>query len=125
MLRPCSGARVLEVGIGANVEYLIGPGVEEGVCLEPDAELAARFRRRGLPECCRLGNGTIERTSAEDRFDTILYIDVLEHIEDDSGELRKAARNPLMAAPSATQMSAPSSVWRTGRKGWQALRVSR
>jgi SAM-dependent methyltransferase len=94
ILRPYLRRRVLEVGagIGANLEYLLGPGVEEWVCLEPDADMADRIRRRDLPKNCRVVVGTIERVSAEEHFDTILYIDVLEHIEDDAGELREAAR---------------------------------
>src|SRR5262249_42700906 len=62
---------------------------------EPDDEMATRIRKRierhELPSKCRVVSGTIDRLSAEDRFDTILYIDVLEHIVDDAGELRRAA----------------------------------
>ena len=97
MLRPYVGGRVLEVGagIGANVEAVETPDVAEWVCLEPDPELAERIRQRidrhELPAKCRVIAGTIERIAPEDRFDAILYIDVLEHIEDDAGELRRAA----------------------------------
>ena len=36
--------------------------------------------------------GTLAELDASERFDTILYIDVLEHIEDDKAELAIAAR---------------------------------
>ena len=97
ILRPYVGRRVLEVGagIGANVEAVATPDVAEWVCLEPDPELAERIKQRidrhELSAKCRVVAGTIERIAPEDQFDTILYIDVLEHIEDDAGELRRAA----------------------------------
>ena len=97
LLRPHLGRRVLDVGagIGSNVASIDTPAVMEWVCLEPDEALAVqiqeRIQRNELPSKCRVVVGTIERLSAEDRFDTILYIDVLEHILDDAGELRRAA----------------------------------
>jgi SAM-dependent methyltransferase len=97
LLRPHLGRRVLEVGagIGANVASIDRPGVVEWVCLEPDADMAARIRERverhELPSKCRVVAGAIDRLAAEDRFDTILYVDVLEHIGDDAGELRRAS----------------------------------
>src|SRR5258708_27204672 len=95
LLRPHLGRRVLDVGagIGANVASMDTPNVIEWVCLEPDDGMAARIRERiqrhELPSKCRVIVGTIDRLSVEDRFDTILYIDVLEHIVDDADELRR------------------------------------
>ena len=97
LLRPHLGRRVLDVGagIGANVASMDTPNVIEWVCLEPDDGMAARIgeriQRHELPSKCRVIVGTIDRLSVEDRFDTILYIDVLEHIADDAGELGRAA----------------------------------
>ena len=97
LLRPHLGHRVLDVGagIGANVASMDTPKVAEWVCLEPDAGMAARIQERihrhELPSKCRAVVGTIDQLSAEERFDTILYIDVLEHIADDADELRRAA----------------------------------
>jgi hypothetical protein len=46
-----------------------------------------------VPGCCRVVVGTLEDASvSSEPFDTILYVDVLEHIEDDRGELALAAR---------------------------------
>jgi len=89
--------RVLEVGagLGATAAALCA-GTEAGwLCLEPDAGLAARIedkiRRRELPDNCQVRRGTLRDLPAGERFDTILYIDVLEHIADDRDELRAAA----------------------------------
>ncbi len=88
---------VLEVGagIGANTLALADLTYERWTCLEPDAVLAARIE---LPPGGRhqTAVGTIGDLSADTKFetilyDTILYIDVLEHIEDDRGEMARAA----------------------------------
>jgi SAM-dependent methyltransferase len=83
---------VLEVGagIGANTLTLADLDYQRWTCLEPDAALAARIRlppgRRHVP-----ATGTIDDLPADSKFDAILYIDVLEHIEDDRGEMARAA----------------------------------
>jgi hypothetical protein len=65
------------------------------MCLEPDAKLAARLgpaiASRRLPACCVVKVGTTGDLVGEAPFDSVTYIDVLEHIEDDAGELRRAA----------------------------------
>jgi SAM-dependent methyltransferase len=92
------GREVLEVGagIGATTKALCGPGQQRWVCLEPDADMAGLLRRRvdegELPACCEVLCGTTAELPPGARFDTILYIDVLEHIRDDAGEVRRAAR---------------------------------
>ena len=112
LLQPHLGRRVLDVGagIGANVASMDTPSVMEWLCLEPDDGMAARIReriqRRELPSKCRVVAGTIDRLSAEDRFDTILYIDVLEHIADDADELRRAAAH--LAAGGRLAVLAPA-----------------
>jgi SAM-dependent methyltransferase len=83
---------VLEVGagIGANTLTLAGLDYQRWTCLEPDAMLAGRI---GLPPGGRHQQavGTIDDLPAEAKFDAILYIDVLEHIEDDRAEMARAA----------------------------------
>ncbi len=89
--------RVLDVGagIGSNIEYLSTPAVTEWVALEPDPALAARIAgrigRAELPTSCRVLNGTTDTLEPAERFDTILYLDVIEHIADDAAELQRAA----------------------------------
>jgi SAM-dependent methyltransferase len=87
---------VLEVGagIGANTRTLAGLHYDRWTCLEPDAGLAARIT--SLIELApggrhKVATGTIADLPAETKFDAILYIDVLEHIEDDRGEVAGAA----------------------------------
>lgn len=96
-VRPFLGARVLEVGagIGANTALLCGPAQERWLCLEPDAALAERLRQTiggvGLAQHVSVLESTIQALDADEVFDTVLYVDVLEHIEDDASELRAAS----------------------------------
>ncbi len=84
---------VLEVGagLGANTMQLWNPAVGSMVCLEPDQSMAAKLAQSvaGLPRC-RVIAGTTASLAGQ-AYDCILYIDVLEHIEDDRGELDRAA----------------------------------
>ncbi|MDE3166165.1 MAG: methyltransferase domain-containing protein [Acidobacteriota bacterium] len=86
--------RVLEAGagLGANTLLLQNPAVAAWHCLEPDPHLAAAAAAAlaGL-KSCTVTTGTTADVAAA-RFDTVLYIDVLEHIEDDRAELQRAAR---------------------------------
>jgi hypothetical protein len=97
VLRPYLGSRVLEVGagIGANIPVLISNNVRDWVALEPDAGLAQRIERQvtcgALPAAVRLMVGTLQSSAHSQPYDTILYIDVLEHIIDDADELRRAS----------------------------------
>jgi SAM-dependent methyltransferase len=96
-VRPLLKGDVLEVGagIGSNTSFLdVGGGTGRWVCLEPDANLAGQLEaslkkamgRRTYETVC----GTLE-SLADRQFDSIVYIDVLEHIEDDRAELGRAA----------------------------------
>lgn len=84
--------RVLEVGagFGANTSYLINKEVTRWISLEPDAGLARRIREEATTDsrveavCGTTGD------LGEEPFDTVLYLDVLEHIEDDRKELSRA-----------------------------------
>lgn len=96
-LKPFLRGRVLEVGagIGGTTRTLCDGSQSDWLCLEPDAALAGRvtelLTQGELPACCRLYVGTLDDLPASDGlFDAILYIDVIEHIEDDAAELRRA-----------------------------------
>lgn len=92
---------VLEVGAGngANTAIFLPrfPGIKAWTCLEPDPRLAGEIRSRALsfPGGGEISvrTGTTGDLSAEERFHTILYIDVLEHIEDEAGELQRVVRH--------------------------------
>jgi len=96
---PFIGGRVLEVGagIGANIPYLYSDQVEEWTSLEPDPDLAGRIaeavERGTLPARCRVKVGTLRDVEPASLYDTILYLDVLEHIADDAAELAAAANH--------------------------------
>lgn len=91
--------RVLEVGagLGATTRLLCDGRQDEWVALEPDPALAQGMRERlaadPLPIPVEVRVATLADLPAEELFDTILYIDVLEHIEDDRREMERAARH--------------------------------
>jgi SAM-dependent methyltransferase len=97
-LAPHIAGEVAEVGagLGAMTAVLCGARVTHWLSLEPDASMAAEIAGAiedgELPATCRVFNGTLADIAEESRFDTILYVDVLEHIEDDRAELERAAR---------------------------------
>jgi len=96
-IRPFLKGDILEVGagIGSNTRFLDPDGgTGRWVCLEPDAELhgllvktfAETNPQREYETVC----GTLA-SLADQQFDTIIYIDVLEHIDNDREELNQAA----------------------------------
>ena len=96
-LRPYIAGDVLEVGagIGATSYFLCDGRQRSWTCLEPDAGLYQRLgeglRVAPLASPGRAVLGTMGSLSAAEQFDTILYIDVLEHIQDDRRELAESA----------------------------------
>ncbi len=96
-IRPLLGQRVLEVGagMGGTTERLAGNDQTSWVCLEPDPELIRRIQekcdRGELPRGCVPRQGILSDLGSDEQFDTILYIDVLEHIEHDAAEMAAAA----------------------------------
>lgn len=89
---------VLEVGagIGATTEVLHNSEVGSWTCLEPDRRLFDRLtdtlRRLAPldPGTVRAVPGTLSALQPHETYDALLYIDVLEHIDDDRGELARA-----------------------------------
>jgi len=106
---------VLEVGagLGANTAALSGPANSRWVCLEPDRTLAERLARSLAesrhPKRYRVVVGTVADLSRDDRFDAILYIDVLEHIADDGLELVEASAH--LKPGGAVIVLAPAHQW--------------
>jgi 2-polyprenyl-3-methyl-5-hydroxy-6-metoxy-1,4-benzoquinol methylase len=91
------GSEVLEVGagIGATTESLCQQNHRRWICLEPDPVMAktlmALLTNGRLPEYCEQRQGTLLDISQNEIFDTIVYIDVLEHIKDDKTEVKIAS----------------------------------
>jgi SAM-dependent methyltransferase len=111
-LPPQAGKRVLEVGagIGGTTSSLCSGNEELWLCLEPDRRLLSSLETLAsagaLPRCCQVQAGTVREIQGDARFDLIYYIDVLEHIEDDAGELNAASR--LLARDGRLVVLAPA-----------------
>jgi len=90
------GRSVLEVGagLGSNTPFLLGPEQEEWLSLEPDpdliAQIPASLASHPLRDRVKGRLGMLQDLPAQLAFDTILYIDVLEHIENDREEMEAA-----------------------------------
>ena len=97
-IRPFLRGNILEVGagIGSNTRFL-DPNGGSGpwVCLEPDPELIGQLVKSlgetEPPYAYEAVCGPLEESLAGQQFDTIIYIDVLEHIDKDREELHRAA----------------------------------
>jgi SAM-dependent methyltransferase len=114
-LQPFIHGDILEVGagIGANTPFLDHGVRGRWVCLEPDPKLAARLsgdssKTTGNPSYEAV-IGTIEDLDERKKFDTIIYIDVLEHIENDRKELEDATA--LLRADGRIIVLSPAHQW--------------
>src|SRR5689334_9482331 len=89
--------RVLEVGagLGGTTVRLRDGRQTSWLCLEPDSQLASRLESTLLEHTSPVPTSVIKSDlgalGSDQQFDCILYIDVLEHIEDDRGELARAS----------------------------------
>ncbi len=96
LLLPYLGGDVLEVGagIGSTTRALCTPASRAWMCLEPDARFCEKLRALRasgeLDPAPEVVMGSTRTLSGEARFDAVLYMDVLEHIEDDRAELERA-----------------------------------
>jgi hypothetical protein len=95
ILQPYIAGDVAEVGagVGGTTAFLCNARVKSWLCIEPDPDqaliIAEKVRTGLLPPVCQTRIGKFEDVP-DVRFDTIIYIDVIEHIEDDGGELARA-----------------------------------
>src|SRR5215469_9683834 len=95
-LRPFIRGYVIEVGagLGASSEFLCKDSGSRWLCLDPDPSFASHIAERidtgELPANCEAKCGVLADLPPEELADTILYIDVLEHIERDVDEMRVA-----------------------------------
>ena len=96
---PYIRGRVLDVGagIGSTAELFRNVVCDRWIALEPDPGMSEHIgdlvRSGRLPKRVEARCGTTQQLDPGERFDAILYVDVLEHIEDDTGELERAARH--------------------------------
>jgi SAM-dependent methyltransferase len=95
-IRPWLAGRVLEVGagLGGTTRLLCDGRQEAWTALEPSRELLRQFQEwleaQPLPLPIELVQGTTVDLQGQRRFDTLLYIDVLEHLSADAEEVERA-----------------------------------
>jgi len=129
-LRPFIAGDVLEVGagLGATSRFLCTGHQRSWTCLEPDPGLHRQLESSldVNPLACpgRALLGTVASLPSEDRFDTILYVDVLEHIEDDRSELTGSAAR-LRPGPASDSDRLRNLRYTVGRAGQRHSRLSR
>jgi SAM-dependent methyltransferase len=96
-LRPYITGSVIEVGagLGSSTKYLCDRTHVRWLCLDPDANHSSHLKSLiaagKLPPCCEARCGVLADLDRSDVADTILYVDVLEHIQDDEAEMLIAA----------------------------------
>jgi hypothetical protein len=96
ILQPYIAEIVIEVGagLGSTTKYLCDRIDVRWLCLDPDprhvAHVADRIATGDLPPCCEARCGALADVPPDEGADTIVYIDVLEHIENDEEEMRVA-----------------------------------
>lgn len=96
-IRRFLGQDVLELGagLGATAKTLNDGRFRSWLALEPDARMCeiirAQLGKGELPPAYQIRQGASTDLHPGERFDTILYIDVLEHIEHDREELGRVS----------------------------------
>ena len=95
-IKPFIGKNVLEVGsgIGATTRLLNDGSATRWTLLEPDEEMNKILQHKKETQSqfsnCIIRNETTFQLPPSEKFDTIIYIDVLEHIQDDKAEMKGA-----------------------------------
>jgi SAM-dependent methyltransferase len=110
---------VIEVGagLGGSTKFLHPDGHARWLCLDPDprfvSHLAQRIITGDLPQCCEVKCGVLSDLPPEELADTILYIDVLEHIKNDEAEMHiavahlKSGGRIIVLAPAFSWLYSP------------------
>lgn len=84
----------LGAGIGANTKLFLysNPKITSWTCVEPDPKLANKIdKNTSIPLSVVVG--TLFNLTEKNKFDTAIYIDVLEHIENDREELLRLVQH--------------------------------
>lgn len=95
MFRDYLKGDILEVGagIGETTRFLCDSSQDSWLCLEPDKNLSDEIIHKRehnyIPSYVEVKTGTTESLDKNKKFDCIIYIDVIEHIEHDAEELNR------------------------------------
>jgi cyclopropane fatty-acyl-phospholipid synthase-like methyltransferase len=99
-LRPFIGSSVLEVGagIGGTTGVLVCGRTSYAGCASSPTRFSRvsstnAFGSGALPASCECRIGALNSIPDSELYDTVLYIDVLEHIERDRDELERATKH--------------------------------
>ena len=84
------GARILDVGCGTGFFLEAAGGRYEAWGVDPSSTAVRLCRERGLP---KVVEGTAESLPVDGDFDGVLFLDVLEHLDDDIAALAEARRH--------------------------------
>ncbi len=91
-ISPHLKGHVLEIGagMGSNTKILSqsNPNITSWTCLEPDEKLAKQIDKQ-IKGLSRVIVGTSSDLKETDQFDTVVYLDVIEHISDEASELKR------------------------------------
>ena len=96
MILPFMTGDVLEVGagIGSHTRTFCNGAQKSWLCIEPDRAQSAIIEQSvqsgEIPSYCKVKTGVLGDLDAGSSFDVIVYLDVLEHIEDDRAEIELA-----------------------------------
>ena len=98
-IKPFIGENILEVGagIGTNTRFFLNtnPQIRTWTCLEPDQLLADQIEKNIDVEKrtkVEVFSKTMGGFESCEKFDTVIYIDVLEHIKNDKKEIEHVKR---------------------------------
>lgn len=91
--RPNLGRRVLDTGAGIGTFTELAADVaEEVVALEPDPQFAAELERRFAGrDDVKVVRAAVDELTCESAFDSVLCLNVLEHVDRDGEALRRIA----------------------------------
>jgi hypothetical protein len=80
-------------GLGGTTPALYNEEIKSWLCVEPDLDLIKQIEKKMLngiiSSSCKLHHGY--SSDLDEKFDSVLYIDVIEHIEDHVAEIKKAS----------------------------------
>jgi len=97
-IAPLLGNSILEVGAGVGSNFsLLWNEQHSWTAVEPDpaqcTKISEIFDAIDTSNSLKIVTGTLQDVPEQENFDSIIYIDVLEHIEDDALELSNAYKH--------------------------------